>query len=186
MKILVLLFVFISSLIFQNIYSQNYGKFTDSRDGEIYKTIKIGNQLWMAENMRYKTTNSWCYNNDDNNCQKYGRLYTFEEAKSAIPIGWRMPKYNDYEKLIIFLGGDKKVFEKIIEGGESGFNLLFGGFCFEFRSFEGLEKFAHIWCNHKDNNGAWTFSANKNDSIVELLGYSNLTNGYSLRCVYDE
>jgi hypothetical protein len=82
------------------------GKFTDSRDGQTYQTIKIDNQVWMAENLNYRTSSgSWCYDNSSDNCEKYGRLYTWETAKGVCPSGWHLPSTKEWSVLIANLGG---------------------------------------------------------------------------------
>ena len=67
-----------------------YGSLTDVRDGKTYKTVKIGSQIWMAENLNYdynqNTAKSYCYNNSADSCAKYGRLYTWAAAMDSAAV----------------------------------------------------------------------------------------------------
>jgi len=83
------------------------GSFTDSRDGRSYKTLKFGNQTWMAENLGYNADGSKCYENNESNCQKYGRLYNWNTALNACPKGWHLPSGEEWKILIDLVGGDK-------------------------------------------------------------------------------
>jgi uncharacterized protein (TIGR02145 family) len=101
---------------------------TDTRDGQKYKVVKIGDQCWMAENLNYETaTNSFCYGDDPANCDEHGRLYVFDVAQTACPDGWHVPTKAEVETLIAELGGDKVAGGKLKEGGSSGFNLKMSG-----------------------------------------------------------
>ena len=74
---------------------------TDSRDGKTYKTVKIGEQVWMAENLNYKAMGSFCYEDDASFCEQYGRLYTWDVAQNVCPDGWRLPSESEWGALTV-------------------------------------------------------------------------------------
>jgi uncharacterized protein (TIGR02145 family) len=82
----------------------------DSRDGKTYKTVKIGNQTWMAENLAYRplSGNFFIYNNDPANVSKYGYLYDWVTACNVCPSGWRLPSNTEFLELTNYLGQDFK------------------------------------------------------------------------------
>lgn len=104
-----------------------YGSFTDSRDGYVYKTVKIGNQVWMAENLRYlpsvvgpetvsdETPYYYVYDYNGTNVSEakatanyktYGVLYNWHAAVEACPPGWHLPTTTEWYELIEYLGGE--------------------------------------------------------------------------------
>jgi uncharacterized protein (TIGR02145 family) len=121
-----------------------FDTFIDKRNGKTYKTMKIGRQVWMAENMNYQpeTGKSWCYNDSDSYCEKYGRLYGWETAKNVCPAGWHAATFEEWEDLVKYAGGWDAAGKKLKAGngwndheGKSGngtdlygFSALPGGF----------------------------------------------------------
>ena len=79
---------------------------TDPRDGQIYKTVKLKDgKTWLAQNLNFDVgEGSWLYK-DPKNVEKYGRLYTWEAALKACPIGWHIPTDEEWNTMIKNYGG---------------------------------------------------------------------------------
>jgi len=95
-------------------FAQMLDSLTDLRDGKKYKIVKIGEQIWMAQNLDYHGENDslgLCYGEKKNErkmkkCQ-YGRLYSWEEANRACPADWYLPYDDEWQSLIDFAGGSR-------------------------------------------------------------------------------
>ena len=93
--------------------SDSGSTFKDSRDGKTYKTVKIGSQIWFAENLNFAAKGSKCYENKDANCAKYGRLYDWTTANKACPAGYHLPTDDEWTALVNYAGGEEKAGKKL-------------------------------------------------------------------------
>ena len=142
------------------------GTFTDGRDGTVYKTVQIADQVWMAEYLRYAADGAAiCYDNLEENCTKYGMLYpaapptdSTEEGhiQSYCPDGWRLPSLEDFDALVAVIGPSYNAI-KSTEGwtdnagngtDEYGLNIMPGG-CWRWSDstlvFSDMGEEAYIW-----------------------------------------
>lgn len=131
-------------------------EFTDPRDGKVYRTVKINNRVWLAENLAYSLPDSKCYGNDPTNCQKYGRLYDWETAKRACPPDWHLPSKEEWDELARFVDGTSCTAVKLLkatsgwrENGNGtdkyGFSALPGGYGNSDGSFSNFGKSGYWW-----------------------------------------
>ena len=177
------------------------GMFMDLRDGKTYKTVKIGSQTWMAENLDYETEGSFCYENKPANCKKYGRLYTWNAALKACPAGWHLPSMDEFKALIETVGGEKIAGEKLKsksgwnDGGNGsdafGFSALPAGTWFDGGTTGDDEGFSE----ETVGTGFWGSTENANEELCEMnltdadngpyFNYRGRGFGNSVRCVKD-
>ena len=86
----------------------NIKTFTDARDGVTYKTVEIGGKTWFAENLRYKADDGCgCFDGNESNLGKFGRVYTWEAAKAVCPAGWHLPSGEEWAHLGKSVGGEE-------------------------------------------------------------------------------
>jgi len=169
--------------------------FTDERDGQTYRTVKIGNQVWMAENLRFNVgDSSWYYQGNEDNCNKYGRLYTWDAAKKACPAGYHLPSREEWDDLVAATGGD--VAGKILksksgwdENGNGtddyGFSALPGGYRCSDGTLYGAGYYGYWWtvAESTSNYAYYRRMSYDGDDVYEYNNYKS--NGYSVRCVAD-
>jgi len=79
------------------------GAFYDTRDQQLYETVQIGIQCWMAENLNFVSDSSWCYEDDPENCNIYGHLYTQNMAAKVCPEGWHLPGNDEWCQLATYV-----------------------------------------------------------------------------------
>ena len=172
---------------------------SDQRDGKTYKTVKIGSQTWMAENLNYNASDSKCYGNNESNCQKYGRLYDWNTAMKVCPSGWHLPTQVEWELMTAYIGGEKTEGKKLkatsnwndYQGksgngtDEFGFSALPGGGGYSNGSFTSAGYYGYWWSASEGNsNGAYIRYMNY--SYESAIWYNiNKSYSFSVRCVQD-
>ena len=183
--------------------NQPSNTFTDPRDGQVYKTVQIGNQVWFAENLKYAGQENRCLMDDETNCQKYGRLYRTgvgyprPSSFSICPSGWHVPDSMEWKELYSYVdknNGDESVVVSlksttgwITEGEEAnsssaavegtdrfGFSVLPSGRCYSMYCYDDVTLFAVREVNGKDVTHALSFDG---------FSFANESGYFSVRCL---
>ena len=177
------------------------GTICDIRDGKIYKVATFGTQTWMIQNLNYYAcsvkSESWCYDDDDANCEQYGRLYSWPGAmglgmeyrnnyanvqgvqRGNCPSGFHIPSDAETDILIEYFDAN---------GGEVAFNLTLSGEKTS-TSFAELGRKAYFWTADEDHS---QFGGPRNAliwSYSDTFGFGGGSlmkdGGLSVRCVKD-
>ena len=172
-----------------------FGILTDTRDGQTYKTVVIGNQTWMGENLNFTPTsgNSWCYSNTPSSCTTYGRLYDWATAKVVCPTGWHLPDTTEWNVLEAAVGGTATAGTKL--KATSGWSSGNGTDDFGFSALPGGNYVGSSFYDVGGYGSWWTATAYGSDLAYDrdmgfLSAYVGLSNdgqtiGFSVRCLKD-
>jgi uncharacterized protein (TIGR02145 family) len=186
-----------SSLTIPSSSSVTTADLIDSRDGQTYRTVRIGDQVWMAENLNYDATGSVCYGNSPANCNTYGRLYDWSTAmnlpascntsscssqiqnphQGICPDGWHVPSDAEWMELADYVGGQYTAGTKL--KAKSGWNnFLYDQDSGEMRSGNGTDDYRFsalpggiAYYNTLTGNG------NLESNIIGVRGYWWTTTG---------
>jgi uncharacterized protein (TIGR02145 family) len=165
-----------------------YGTLTDNRNGgQIYKTVTIGTQTWMAENLNYATSSgSWYYENNISNYHTYGRLYSQDAARTACPSGWHLPTRQEWNTLENFVGssaGTKLKSKSPDWDGtdDYGFSAKPGGRRYTDGAFGNLGSYGYWWTATGSLDAYYWYMDTGDTDVREY--YNDKSYGFSVRCV---
>jgi len=165
--------------------------------GNVYNVVKIGNQYWMKENLKYNVTGSSCYENNTAHCNTYGRLYKHAAAMTSCPSGWHLPSDAEWKTLEMFLGmsqseADEEGWDrgtdegtKLKVGGSSGFEAKLGGFANPLDLYGDIGYSGYFWTSTtaQQTYDAWNRELTQGAKIKRP--FNNKENSFSVRCIKD-
>lgn len=200
-----LIYIISFLMSFSSIHAQSLNEFTDGRDGRIYKTVTYVMMdendseyevTWMAENLNYKTKDSYCYDDYESNCNITGRLYNWYVAMEACPAEWHLPSDDEWEALAIHYGGmdesaihlrsTSDLWARNGSGtNKSLFNAMPYGYKYQ-KSYCCVYLNAIFWSsNEKDSTYAWDWNLVSNWKKISHSDGHKKDIFNSVRCVRD-
>ncbi|MBQ1824750.1 MAG: hypothetical protein II121_06385 [Fibrobacter sp.] len=191
----------------------NYGTLNDSRDGKSYRTVRVGDQVWMAENLNFDRVRegaTLCVNEDEEMCDLYGRLYTRDAAFDApdcaygsycslstpirgiCPSGWHIPTTAEVQTMLSYTGNVARTimsesgWAASITPGTNDYGLSFVGLS----NYTDSEVFSHFGTHeymwHYDQGTTQSYivvQAGRNE--VDFLTFNNKELMCPVRCIKD-
>jgi uncharacterized protein (TIGR02145 family) len=164
--------------------------------GTMDSSRRLGDgKQWTTHNLDVKTVPSYCYEDVELNCRRYGRLYTWESARrgcESLGDGWRLPTNEEWRQLAEHYGGlleeseekGKLTYKALVVGGSSGFNALLGGGRFTNGQYARLEAHGFYWAASESGaTTAWLYNFGKGMQALNRHSDVEKQNGFSVRCV---
>lgn len=159
------------------------------------KRMPDGKQ-WMTENLNVKADASYCYDDAELNCRRYGRLYTWESAHKAcasLGPGWRLPTDEEWTQLAKHYGGIHSdsndggpAYKALSIGGSSGFNAVLGGGRDQQGQYARGEAHGFYWTASASDPGmAWFYNFGKGRPSLYRQRAGEKERAFSVRCLSD-
>jgi uncharacterized protein (TIGR02145 family) len=151
-------------------------------------------KVWTTENLSVNTVQSYCYDDAELNCRRYGRLYTWESAQRAcqsLGAAWRLPTDREWRELAKRYGAvsedsddrGRAAYKALVIGGSSGFNALLGGGRDD-RQYARLEAHGFYWtASENDPASAWFYNFGQGGLALHRQGEGEKYRAFSVRCV---
>jgi uncharacterized protein (TIGR02145 family) len=173
-------FLFLVFVAKTSLFAQ--GTFIDNRDGKIYRTVVIGQQEWMAENLNFFTeAGSWCYDNSNANCEALGRLYDFETAQNVCMHGWHLPSREEFDALLAEAKKNGSTYDYLCQ--EQSFNSRLNGWRGINENFYGKGIQERFWSSTGwTGMNAWHLSID-GGNVDAKTEHDSKYLGFSVRCM---
>jgi uncharacterized protein (TIGR02145 family) len=166
------------------------------REGNTYRIKKMpDNKLWMTDNLKINIPGSYCYDDVKQNCERYGRLYTWESAKEGCRMlgdEWRLPTDDEWRQLAKQYGGmsgdsqdsGKTAFKTLLVGGASGLDALLGGGRSTDGKYRRGDAHGFYWTATEVNSTTATFyNFGKGSAKLYHQDAGEKTEAFAVRCV---
>jgi uncharacterized protein (TIGR02145 family) len=202
---------------------EQFDSIIDTRDGQVYRIVKIGSQWWMQENLNIGaringsvdatnngSTEKYCYNDLESNCDIYGGLYQWDEmmdynltdtgfigkTRGICPLYWHIPADKEWKELEAILGMTQTEADKLNvwrgsdegtqlkSGNTSGFEALFGG-DLKIANFAEEGTSGLFWTSHESDNLHSYYRKISSDYSGIFRGDYSKNSGFSVRCIKD-
>jgi uncharacterized protein (TIGR02145 family) len=165
-------------------------------DANHSSTRMADGRQWTTENLRLNLPGSYCYADVERNCERYGRLYTWEAAQrgcQALGDGWRLPTDHDWRELAKPFGGafddspddrGKQAYEALLQGGRSGFDAMLGGGRAADGRYDDLDAHGFYWTSSdSDPAGAWYYNFGRGSQGLYRQSEGEKAMALGVRCV---
>jgi uncharacterized protein (TIGR02145 family) len=171
-----------------------------AQDQKVSGTIQSSRRMpdgkqWTTDNLNVNTDSSYCYEDAELNCRRYGRLYTWESAQrgcQSLGDGWRLPTDDEWRQMAKHYGGvrddsndsGRAAYKALLIGGGSGFNALLGGGRSDDGQYARLKAHGFYWtASESDPASAWFYNFGQGGLSLNRQREGEKQRAFSVRCV---